>query len=56
MGAAENRNKSQAMAADMVKRGIHHGKRMTKPYPHSGGMPTLGAVGSSKYQRRQKPR
>ena len=30
MGVAENRTKNSKMAADLVKRGIWHGRRMTK--------------------------
>lgn len=30
MGAAENRAKNSKMAADLVRRGIYHGKRLTK--------------------------
>lgn len=53
MGAAENRNKSQAMAADLVKRGIFHGKRTTSPHKNSGGTTmVMGVSGSSKNQRR----
>lgn len=52
MGAAENRAKSAKMAADLVKRGIYHGKRMTKPYPNSGGTTMTSGPGSSKAQRR----
>lgn len=51
MGAAEQRNKSQAMAADLLKRGIWHGRRMTSPHPNSGGTTMVFAPGSSKYQR-----
>lgn len=51
MGKAEQRNRSQKMAADFIARGIWHGKRTTKPYANSGGMPVIGAVGSSKFQR-----
>lgn len=39
------------MAADLVKRGIWHGRRMTKPHPNSGGTTMVFAPGSSKYQR-----
>jgi len=51
MGAAEQRQKSASMAADLVKRGIYHGKRLTKPYPNSGGLTMTKGPGSSKYQR-----
>lgn len=48
MGAAENRNKSQAMAADLLKRGIWHGRRMTKGLDN---IPKPGEVGSAAYRR-----
>lgn len=54
MGAAEQRNKSQAMAADLLKRGIFHGKRQTKPYANSGGLTMTPGPGSSKNQRRNR--
>ena len=50
MGAAEQRNKSQAMAADLLKRGIWHGRRMTSPYPNSGGTTMVFAPGSSELE------
>lgn len=50
MGAAEQRNKSQAMAADMLKRGIWHGKRLTKGLDN---IPKQGEVGSAAYRRMQ---
>ena len=53
MGAAENRAKNSKMAADLVKRGIFHGKRLTRPAANSGGTTmTFGVAGSSKNQRR----
>jgi len=52
MSASEQRAKSSKMAADLKARGIYHGRRMTAPYAHSGGMTfKLNEVGSSKYQR-----
>ena len=51
MSAADQRAKSAKMAADLVKRGIWHGRRMTSPYPNSGGTTMVFAPGSSKYQR-----
>lgn len=56
MAAAEQRMKSAKMAADLVKRGIYHGKRTTKPYPNSGGLTMTAGPGSSNYQRRQSAR
>ena len=53
MGAAEQRNKSQAMAADLIRRGIYHGMRTTRPYPNSGGLTMTSGPGSSKAQRRR---
>lgn len=52
MGKTENRNRSQKMAADMLARGIFHGKRTTKPAPNSGGTTMTSGPGSSKNQRR----
>lgn len=54
MSAAEQRQKSSKMAADLVKRGIYHGKRQSKPYPNSGGLTMTNGPGSSKYQRMMK--
>lgn len=54
MSAADQRTRSQAMAADLLKRGIWHGKRTTKPYPDSGGLTMTSGPGSSKAQRRAK--
>lgn len=52
MGKAERRAKDAKMAADLVARGIYHGRRTTKPYPNSGGMTMVNAPGSSRNQRR----
>lgn len=48
------RNKAQAAAADLVRRGIYHGKRETRSHadPMSYLQPHL--VGSAKYQRLTK--
>lgn len=48
MGAAENRTKNSKMAADLVKRGIWHGKRLTK------GLSNIppNEPGSAAYRRR----
>lgn len=43
--------KHKKMAADLLKRGIFHGKRTSSPYPNSGGMTMTSGPGSSKYQR-----
>lgn len=54
MGKAEDRNKHQKMAEDLRKRGIFHGKRLSKPYPNSGGeysQSWVSRVGSAAYQR-----
>jgi hypothetical protein len=40
------------MAADLLARGIYHGKRTTTPYPNSGGTTMTTGNGSSKNQRR----
>ena len=52
MAASDQRAKSQKMAADLLARGIWHGKRMTKPYPNSGGTTAVNRPGSSKNHRR----
>lgn len=53
MAAADQRAKSSKMAADLVKRGYYHGRRMTSPYKNSGGTTmVMNTVGSSKFQRR----
>lgn len=54
MGRSEQRNKSQKAAADLLKRGIFHGKRLSKPNPNSGGLTMVNAPGSAKNQRRNK--
>lgn len=51
MGSTENRTKSQKMAADLLARGIWHGRRMTSPFPNSGGTTMSSGPGSAKYQR-----
>lgn len=48
MSAAENRNKSQKMAADLVARGFYHGKRASKGLSN---VPALTDVGSAAYRR-----
>ncbi len=57
MGLSEQRAKNAKMAKDLKDRGIFHGRRMTTPYPNSGGETmVMNAAGSSKYQRRIKRR
>ena len=51
MAAADQRARSQAAAAALLKRGIFHGKRQTSPYPNSGGLTMTPGPGSSRYQR-----
>lgn len=51
MGAAENRNKSQKMAADLVARGYPHGRRQSKGLDN---IPRMGEVGSAAYRRLQQ--
>lgn len=48
MGAAENRTKNSKMAADLVKRGIWHGKRTTQT--HAPAIP-VNEAGSAAYRR-----
>lgn len=50
MGKAENRNRSQKMAADLLARGYYHGKRM------SVGLSNIpvNEPGSASYRRAQK--
>lgn len=54
MGLGENRAKSQKMAQELKARGIYHGKRMSRPYPNSGGLTMTWGPGSSKAQRAAK--
>lgn len=49
MGLAEQRARSQSMAADLVRRGFYHGKRATKGLTN---IPASGDVGSAAYRRR----
>lgn len=49
MGAAEQRTRSQAMAADLLRRGIWHGKRTT--VTHAPAIPDPTQVGSAAYRR-----
>lgn len=51
MGKAEERAKMSKMASDLIARGYPHGKRMSKPFPNSGGLTMVFAPGSTKYQR-----
>jgi hypothetical protein len=48
MGASERRNKDQAMAADLIRRGYPHGRRMSAGLSN---IPSLGEVGSAAYRR-----
>jgi len=50
-GGATRRTKDQAMAADLVKRGYPHGRRMSKGLDN---VPTLGESGSAAYRRLNK--
>lgn len=50
------RAKDSAMAASLLKKGIWHGRRLTRPYPNSGGLTMVNAPGSSKNQRRMNVR
>lgn len=52
MGLAEQRAKNAKMAADLVRRGIFHGKRLTHPSANSGGDTMTWGNGSAKNQRR----
>ena len=51
MSAANQRTRSQAAAAALVKRGIWHGKRESKPRPNSGGTTMTWDAGSTRYKR-----
>lgn len=46
--------KDKKMAADLVKRGIYHGRRMTQPYANSGGLTMTYDAGSTNHKRRQR--
>ena len=48
--------KSQKMAEDLRRRGFPHGKRQSKPNPHSGGLANfrdMSVVGSAASRRAQ---
>lgn len=50
--AADDKAKNQARAAYLIRMGYPHGRRMTSPYPNSGGLdPRQGLVGSAAHQR-----
>lgn len=51
--AGKSREKDQAMAADLLKRGIFHGKRMG-PGTLAPPVPPLGEAGSAAYRRIMK--
>ena len=51
MGAGERRTKDAAMAADLVRRGIYHGKRQTSSL--APPVPPQGEAGSAAYRRLQ---
>ena len=44
--------KNTAMAADLIKKGIYHGKRVTSPKHNN--YPNLNEVGSAAYRRMKK--
>jgi len=46
------RAKSAKHAAELIKQGYPHGRRMSKPYPNSGGLTAVNRAGSAVYQRR----
>jgi hypothetical protein len=48
MARADIRAKNAKMAADLVKRGIYHGKRQSKGLTN---IPNLNDVGSAAYRR-----
>lgn len=48
MGAAEQRKRSQAMAADLLRRGFYHGKRASKGLSN---IPNVADRGSAAYRR-----
>lgn len=51
MAHADQRAKSAKMAKDLIARGYPHGRRMTSPYPNSGGLTMTKGPGSAAYQR-----
>ena len=53
MGAAEQRKRSQAMAADLLRRGFWHGKRASKGLTN---IPNVADKGSAAYRRLQESR
>lgn len=55
MGKAEQKAKNAKMAAELIKRGYPHGRRMTSPHSNSGGTTmVMNKPGSAKAQRRSK--
>ena len=49
MAGTERRTKNQSMAADLLKRGYYHGRRMGKGLSN---IPPLTDTGSAAYRRR----
>ena len=56
MASGTRGKKDQEMAGHLVKMGIHHGKRLSKPMPNSSGNTLTSGPGSSKAQRMGKNR
>jgi hypothetical protein len=53
--AANDSAKDKQMAAHLRDKGIHHGRRLTSPFPNSGGTTmVMNMPGSSRAQRRGK--
>ena len=49
---SDRSTKDKKMAADLRSRGIYHGRRLSGPYPNSGGTTMVVASGSAVNQRR----
>jgi rhodanese-related sulfurtransferase len=52
--SGDRSNKSKQAAAALKARGIFHGKRLSKPYPNSGGLTMTWEGGSAAYRRQAK--
>jgi hypothetical protein len=53
MAASDQRTKSAKMAADLVKRGIWHGRRMTTPRHNNYPVDEAGSAAYRRLMRKQ---
>lgn len=56
MAGSDKSAKSKAAAAELRRRGIYHGVRLTRPAVNSGGLTMSKEPGSSNYQKRSAGR